>query len=256
MSLAGLAKCFFPGADLALLEGQLVDQVEWQDTFPESGAEIIFACRGVMPDPESYRRLLLSRNPPGTVERLERAVVGFAGCGGLGSHAALALARLGVGNLVIVDFDTVEPTNLNRQAFVAEDLCTAKVDALGRLISSVNPLATVARHNCVLAPGNIAGIFCGCQVILECLDNPIAKRMFVETVLEEIPETVVVAASGIGGLGPAAEIETRRIMSRLWLVGDGISGVEEGLGLAAPRVMIAAGQQALCAANLLLSCIN
>lgn len=253
MSLTELAGRFFPEADLALLAGKLVDRVEWQDTFPKADSEIVFARRGVMPDPESYRRLLLSRNPPGIVERLERAVVGFAGCGGLGSHAALALARLGVGTLVIADFDTVEPTNLNRQAFVAEDLGAPKVDALARLISSVNPLATVVRHNCVLEPGNIAGIFSGCRVILECLDNPIAKRMFVETVLAEIPEAVVVAASGLGGLGPADKIVTRRIMTRLWLVGDGESGVESGLGLAAPRVMIAAGQQALCAANLLLS---
>ncbi|MEG1066035.1 MAG: ThiF family adenylyltransferase, partial [Erysipelotrichaceae bacterium] len=57
------------------------------------------------------------RNPKNTVNYLSKAHVGIAGCGGLGSNVAIMLARSGVKHLTLVDFDVVEITNLNRQAF-------------------------------------------------------------------------------------------------------------------------------------------
>ncbi len=50
-------------------------------------------------------------------ERLKNKTVGIAGCGGLGSNCAVALARVGVGKLIIADFDIIEESNLNRQYF-------------------------------------------------------------------------------------------------------------------------------------------
>ena len=50
-------------------------------------------------------------------DRLRNKSVGIAGCGGLGSNCAVALARIGVGRLVIADFDDVSAGNLNRQYY-------------------------------------------------------------------------------------------------------------------------------------------
>ncbi len=52
--------------------------------------------------------------------QLERFTVGIAGAGGLGSNCAIALARSGIGTLVLSDFDVVEEANLNRQYFFAD----------------------------------------------------------------------------------------------------------------------------------------
>ena len=250
-SVASVAGRCFPGADLALVDGAPVEAGDWDAVSPGAESEVILARRNILPDPDVYQSLLLSRNHPGTVARLAAATVGVAGCGGLGSNAALALARMGIGGLVLADFDIVEPTNLNRQAYFAEDIGKPKVDALAGLLARVNPCVRVSCHNVRLDENTVPAIFAGCDVILECLDAAEAKRMFVETVLSGIRDVPLVAASGLAGLGDANLITTRRAMGRLWMVGDGESGVMPGTGLAAPRVLVAAGHQALCAARLI-----
>ena len=63
------------------------------------------------------------------------------GCGSVGSTLAENLARLGVTNFVLYDFDTVEPHNLANQMFVQSDIKTAKVEAVKRIICDINPEA-------------------------------------------------------------------------------------------------------------------
>ena len=67
-------------------------------------------------DPTLYDQIT-ARNSSGIKEKIKQAVVGIAGCGGLGSNAAIALARIGVRKLILSDFDKVEASNLNRQQF-------------------------------------------------------------------------------------------------------------------------------------------
>ncbi|HPT10001.1 MAG TPA: ThiF family adenylyltransferase, partial [Bacteroidales bacterium] len=62
--------------------------------------------------------------------RLSRKRVGIAGCGGLGSNCAIALARVGMGTLVIVDFDRLSLSNLNRQYYFRDQVGMKKVEAL------------------------------------------------------------------------------------------------------------------------------
>ena len=62
-------------------------------------------------------------------EKLGKATVGIAGLGGLGSTVAAAMTRTGVGRLVVVDFDVVEESNLNRQQYFADQIGKAKVEA-------------------------------------------------------------------------------------------------------------------------------
>ncbi|MCR5371543.1 MAG: ThiF family adenylyltransferase, partial [Clostridium sp.] len=63
-----------------------------------------------------------ARFPRWMKEKLAAASVAVAGLGGLGSNTAVALARSGVGHLLLVDFDTVDVTNLNRQAYLIPHL--------------------------------------------------------------------------------------------------------------------------------------
>jgi len=78
-------------------------------------------------------------------ERLSTARVTVLGLGGLGSYAALALASVGVGDLLLVDHDTVEPSNLNRQVlYTGEDVGRLKTTAAAERLSEVNPHITIS----------------------------------------------------------------------------------------------------------------
>ena len=64
---------------------------------------------------EQLHDALVERHGADIQAKLDKACVGIAGLGGLGSNLAIFLARLGVGHLILVDFDVVDITNLNRQ---------------------------------------------------------------------------------------------------------------------------------------------
>ena len=72
-------------------------------------------------------------------QRLQTAKVAIVGLGGLGSNVALWLARLGVGQLLLYDFDKVELSNLNRQYYFLEDVGQYKATALLHHLKAVNP---------------------------------------------------------------------------------------------------------------------
>lgn len=72
--------------------------------------------------------------------------VAVVGCGGLGALAAEILARAGVGEVVLFDYDTVEEANLNRLVYRTSDLGRPKVDALAAHLKDANPDARVIRH--------------------------------------------------------------------------------------------------------------
>ena len=63
-------------------------------------------------------------------KKLRESSVGIAGLGGLGSNAAISLARAGIGKLVLVDFDNVEKNNLSRQYYFLEQVGKTKVESL------------------------------------------------------------------------------------------------------------------------------
>jgi thiamine biosynthesis protein ThiF family 2 len=137
--------------------------------------------------------------------------VGIAGLGGLGSSVAIALARVGVGTLVVADFDVVEPSNLNRQQYFLDQIGMPKVKALKENLARINPHVTVECHELVLDRENIPRIFAGTPIVVEAFDRADMKEMIITTVLEKMPEHKVVAASGLAGYGPNNSIRTERI---------------------------------------------
>lgn len=92
---------------------------------------------------EELDRAFDSRFTPVLKEKLSAARVAVAGLGGLGSNIALMLARSGVGHMLLVDFDTVDTTNLNRQAYGISQLGKPKTEAIRELLAEINPFLEI-----------------------------------------------------------------------------------------------------------------
>ncbi|MDD2581678.1 MAG: sulfur carrier protein ThiS adenylyltransferase ThiF [Desulfuromonadaceae bacterium] len=240
MTLGDAAERHKAGADVLILNGFPAAM----DTALSEGDELFLIRRGEVPTEGELEGLMVSRHTPGVHHRLKQASVGIAGVGGLGSAVAVALARIGVGRLVIADFDVVEPSNLNRQQYFIDQIGHNKVDALVENLQRINPYITVEPHCVLLGPENIPAVFSGCSVLVEAFDRAEMKAMLVNRALESLPQSTVVAASGVAGHGPNNTISTRRVSRRLYLVGDDVSEAAPGNGLMAPRVGIAAHHQA------------
>ena len=90
------------------------------------------------------------------------------------------------------------------------------------------------------------------DVVCEAFDNAEAKAMLVNTVLENMPEKFLVAASGMAGYDSGNAITTRKVTKRFYVCGDGKSDVNDGIGLVALRVMLCAAHQALAVIRLIL----
>jgi sulfur carrier protein ThiS adenylyltransferase len=185
-------------------------------------------------------------------EKLGRSVVGIAGLGGLGSNVAVALARSGVGKLIIADFDNVEQGNLNRQQFFIDQVGKSKVDCAIENLKRINPQVEVEGHKVILNADNIPRIFAGADCVAECFDSAVAKQMIVETALTKMNSVKIVSVSGIAGYGKSNEIQTKRVSSRLVLVGDGQRSTDTCKTLTAARVGIAAMHQANAIIELLI----
>ncbi|MDD3641878.1 MAG: sulfur carrier protein ThiS adenylyltransferase ThiF [Candidatus Krumholzibacteria bacterium] len=192
---------------------------------------------------------IFERNVPGATEKLRAAPVGIAGCGGLGSNAAMLLARAGVGRLILADHDVVELSNLNRQHFFRKDVGRTKVRALADHLRAVNPAMELALHPEELEPDAVAAVFAGADLLIEAFDLADRKRWLIEAWCRAFPDRPIVAASGLSGVGRTAAMRVRS-SGKIHVVGDEESDMSEGL--CAPRVALAAAMQANIAVELLL----
>lgn len=176
--------------------------------------------------------------------KLSAAKVAVCGLGGLGSNIAIALARAGVGKLHIIDFDRVDISNLNRQQYFPEQLGQLKADALYDTLKRIAPYCEIVREQVKLDEDNIPKLLADDDIIAEAFDKADQKAMLVNCVLEKMPQKYLVSGSGMAGISPSNMITTKRIMKRFYLCGDGVSDVDDGMGLVASRVLICAGHQA------------
>jgi len=195
---------------------------------------------------------MMARHTPKIHQKIKSSVVGIAGLGGLGSTVAIALARLGIGSLILVDFDIVEPSNLNRQQYFIHQIGMKKVEALKENISKINPYVKVKTYNEKLNPTNIERIFKEAFVIVEAFDRAEEKAMLINVISERMPDKYIVAASGVAGYGDNNEIKTVRFSSKIFIIGDQKTPAKPGVGLMAPRVGIAAHHQANTVLRILL----
>ena len=198
----------------------------------------------MIPTKEALEQALKERQGAELTARFSAAAVAVCGLGGLGSHIANFLARAGVGRLILIDFDRVDLTNLHRQQYKASQVGRYKTEALAENLREAAPYLSLELRTVRLTAENVPSLLEGADVICEALDEAAAKAMLVNTVLEQLPEKYLVAASGMAGLGSANAIHTRRLTGRFYLCGDGVSDVADGIGLVAPRVALCAAHQA------------
>ena len=184
-------------------------------------------------------------------QRLQAAKVAIVGLGGLGSNVALWLARLGVGQLLLYDFDKVELSNLNRQYYFLEDVGQYKAIALLRHLKAVNPYGNYCSRVVRLTEDNLAELLSEAHIVCEALDKPEAKALLVNGVLESFPDKYLVSASGLAGFASSASMQVRQVTPHFYLCGDGISDMLQ-LPLCGARVGLCAAQEALTIARIIL----
>jgi len=177
-------------------------------------------------------------------EKLENAHVAIAGLGGLGSHIAVMLARSGVGHMLLVDFDTVDVTNLNRQAYLIPQVGMEKTAAMKELLDQINPYLNIEYRQVKVTPDNIQELFAGYPIVCEAFDKAEQKAMLVQGLLTGFRDTLVISGNGMAGYGDANAVKTQKMMRRLYVCGDGQTDIADGIGLMAPRVSVCAAHQA------------
>ena len=187
---------------------------------------------------------LISRHGEEPHKRFSSATVAVCGLGGLGSNIATALARSGIGKLLLIDFDCVDVTNLHRQQYKASQIGRYKAEALAENLLEIAPYTEFHTVTVKITEENFAELLKEADIVCEAFDHAESKAMLVNGVLEQLPYCYLVAASGMAGMNTPNTIRTRKIMKRFYLCGDEVSEAADSIGLVAPRVMLCAAHQA------------
>jgi tRNA A37 threonylcarbamoyladenosine dehydratase len=134
--------------------------------------------------------------------RFRRAHVVVVGMGGVGSWAAEALARSAVGRLTLVDLDHVAESNTNRQIHALGDSYgKAKVDAMAERLVAINPRCHVLPVDEFATVDNAHALVLGADVVLDCIDQVVAKAALIAAARAERIAIVTCGAAG-GRLDP------------------------------------------------------
>ena len=198
----------------------------------------------MIPTKEEWNNALEERHGKELHRAFSSATVAVCGLGGLGSNITIALARAGIGRLILIDFDRVDITNLHRQQYKATQIGMYKTDALTVNLREIAPYIELETHTERITEDNVLTLLKDADIICEAFDDAVAKAMLTEIVLTEMRDKYLVAASGMAGLYDANSIKTRKVTSKFYLCGDEESDVAEGIGLVSSRVMICAAHQA------------
>ena len=198
----------------------------------------------MLPGKNEWTAALIARHGAALHERFSSAAVAVCGLGGLGSNIAVALARAGVGKLLLIDFDRVDISNLHRQQYKAHQIGRYKTEALAENLAEMAPYTEVRAITAKITEENLAALLQDADIVCEAFDKAEAKAMLVNGVLEQLPGRYLVAASGMAGMDTPNSIRTRKITKRFYLCGDETSDAADTIGLVAPRVMLCAAHQA------------
>jgi molybdopterin/thiamine biosynthesis adenylyltransferase len=146
---------------------------------------------------------------------LHQATVLVAGCGGLGGHLILGLARLGVGSIVAVDPDVFDESNLNRQALcTTANLGQPKAAEAARQVALINPACQVRPHQQRLDPTNADTLLAGADLALDGLDSVSARIALSEAC----------ARNGIAFVHAAVAGWYGQVSTQPGLAGTGVAG--------------------------------
>ncbi|NOX34614.1 MAG: sulfur carrier protein ThiS adenylyltransferase ThiF [Deltaproteobacteria bacterium] len=161
--------------------------------------------------------------------------IGIAGIGGVGSNVARHLAQARVKDIRIVDFDNVEASNLNRQFYLFSQVGKKKTDSLEINLKEIFPGMTVEKIEKKIQPGDLAGLFSGCEIVVEGFDNKNLKKM----IIEELAGTCRLLVSASGVAGENMDAVTIRKIGNCQIVGDFVSD-QENYALFGPKIVMVA----------------
>lgn len=132
------------------------------------------------------------------MERLANARVAVFGIGGVGGHAAEALARSGIGALDLIDHDTVSITNINRQAVALHStIGRLKVEVMKERVLDINPEISVRAYSCFYLPETADRFnFADYDYIVDCIDTVTGKLQLIEAAKEA--NTPIICSMGAG----------------------------------------------------------
>lgn len=196
---------------------------------------------------DDIRNKVLARQDPIVNEKLKKAKVSILGCGGLGSNIAMTLARAGVGELYLYDFDTIEYSNLNRQNYTLDELGGDKAELTKKKIESTLPYVKCHSQNIYLTTENMDTIVDNTDIFIEAFDNKESKTMLFDYFVGR-KDKYLITGTGVSGLGELSDIKIKQI-NNVTLIGDFTSNPDEGLYLA--YVGIIANLEALTAIKIL-----
>jgi tRNA A37 threonylcarbamoyladenosine dehydratase len=146
------------------------------------------------------------------VSRLQTSHVLIAGIGGVGSFVAEALARLGVGQLTLVDHDVVSSSNLNRQLVALHStLEQNKIEVMAKRIQDINPDCQVTTLNAFLSPDSIPELLTQpFDLVVDAIDSMSSKTALLANAWQE--EIPIFSSMGAGGKLDPSQIRTGDLM--------------------------------------------
>ena len=162
--------------------------------------------------------------------------VGIAGVGGIGSNVAFQLVRAGVQDLKIVDFDYIEPTNLNRQFYFADQVGQPKAMMLAENLKRINPDIKVEALQLRLDTSNMAATFANAAVVVEGFDGTQDKK----TLLESFANSAKLVVSASGVAGRSLDTLTSPRMGNCYILGDFATAADQDETIAPKVIMVAA----------------
>ena len=122
--------------------------------------------------------------------KLEKARVCIAGCGGLGSIAGQYLAMAGVGSIRLIDYDDVSMPNLNRQFYSLSEIGKPKTACLKKRLLKLNPEAKIEPCQARITRKNCGQLIKDCDLVLDCLDN-LESRLVLSDACESLGKPLV-----------------------------------------------------------------
>lgn len=205
-----------------------------------------------IPEKFDIDRVIDERFSPEIHDKLKNARIAVAGLGGLGSNAAMMLARSGIGTLHLVDFDRVDLSNLNRQNYYIEHLGMEKTEATREVLLKINPYLNIITDAVKIDSENALSVFRDDIIVIEAFDRAENKAMLISALLSRDNEKIIISGNGLAGYSSSNTITTKKINDRLYMCGDGTSDSQKGMGLMSARVSICAAHEANMAVRLVL----
>jgi adenylyltransferase/sulfurtransferase len=132
-----------------------------------------------------FRQLIIPEIGEQGQEKLGKGSVVVIGAGGLGSPVLMYLAAAGVGNIGIIDSDTVSLSNLQRQViYVTKDIGRLKAEAAAERVTLLNPLVKVQSYPVQLTGENAFELLKGYDLAVDCTDNYAARYLISDATLQ------------------------------------------------------------------------